>query len=128
MKRLALGGLVAACALAPTALAAASLNGTYKATITGDRFGAAVNGKWKLVVSSGHYSAYHNGALAVKGVDTVTATQVTLRDTGGPGKCIGTGRYSYKLVGTQLTFKKISDAPACAGRADVLTHPFTKVS
>jgi hypothetical protein len=128
MKRAILGALVVALALVPAALAAGSLNGTYKTTITGDRFKGAVNGKWKLVLTTGHYAAYHNGTLAVKGVDRVASTQITITDTGGPDKCVGTGKYSYKLTGTTLTFKKISDAPACAGRADVLSHPFHKAS
>ena len=44
---------------------------------------------------------------------------MTVTDTGGPGKCPGTGTYSIKVTRTTLRFKKITDA--CGPRAAVVT-------
>jgi hypothetical protein len=65
----------------------------------------------------------------VHGVFTITGVDVSLKDTGGPGKCSGTGKYSYKLKGKKLTFTKIKDSgKGYAGRVAVLTtKPLTKV-
>jgi hypothetical protein len=128
VKRIALTVVLAVLALVPVALAASTLNGAYKTTIKGSKFGAAINGRWKLKLSTGHYRALHNGTLVVKGVDTVVGHKITLTDTGGPGKCKGTGNYRYQLAGDKLTFTKISDAKACAGRQEVLKHTFKRVS
>jgi hypothetical protein len=128
VRRIALTVVVAALAIVPAALGSSSLNGTYKTTIRGSKFGAAINGRWKLKVSPGQYKAWHNGQLVVKGTDTVTGHKITLTDTGGPGKCTGTGKYKYQLTEDKLSFTKISDANACVGRETVLKHTFTRVS
>lgn len=129
MKRITLAVVLAVFALAPVALAAGTLTGTYKTTIKGSKqFGGFLNGTWKLKLRTGHYKVLHNGKLAVKGVDTVADHVITFTDTGGPQKCNGTGQYKYKVHGKKLTFTKVREAKNCAGRAVVLKHRFTKVS
>lgn len=128
MKRIALAAVLAVFALAPAALAAGTLTGTYKTTIKSSQFGGHLNGKWKLKLTSGHYKAWQNGKLIVKGSDTVTPKTVSLTDTGGPGKCTGTGVYKYSLRHDKLTFSRVSDGKSCAGREFVLKHTFHKVS
>jgi hypothetical protein len=127
MKRIALAVVLAVFAFAPAALAAGTLTGTYKTTVKHSKFGAALDGTWKLKLATGHYKALHNGKLAVKGIDTTVAHVITLTDTGGPDKCKGTGKYKYRLHGKKLTFTKISDSKACAGRSALLKYTFKKV-
>lgn len=127
MKRIALTAVLAVLALAPAALAAGTLSGTYKTMIKHSKLGAVLDGTWKLRLTTGHYTALHNGKVAVKGIDTVAAGVITLTDTAGPDKCKGTGKYKYRVHGNKLTFTKISDPNACAGRTAVLKHTFTKV-
>jgi hypothetical protein len=126
MKRIALAVVLAAFALAPAAVAAGTLTGTFKTTIKGSKqFGGFLNGTWTLKLRTGHYKVLHNGKLAVKGIDTVADHVITFTDTGGSQKCKSTGQYKYKLRGGKLRFTKVRDT--CAGRPTVLKHTFTKV-
>jgi hypothetical protein len=113
-------------AAAPAALAAGSLSGTFKTKLTGAKYG----GTWKVTFTQGKYSVTDNGRAIVHGKFTLKGAAISLTDTGGPGKCAGTGKYTYTLKGKTLTVKKVSDAgTGCAGRVAVLTtHPLTKVS
>ena len=85
-------------------------------------------GTWVITFTKGHYKVTANGHPAVKGKDTIKKNKISLTDTGGPGKCNGTGKYKFKLTAGKLKFTKISNTKSCAGRAAVLSHTFTKVS
>jgi hypothetical protein len=115
---------------ASTALAATTLSGTYQTKITGKgaySLKGGLDGTWTINVTKGKYTVKLNGKSVIKGKDVISGSHVTLTDTSGPFKCKGTGKYSFKLSGKSLTFKKIRDTAACVGRADVLAHKFTKV-
>jgi hypothetical protein len=107
------------------ALAAGGLRGTYKTKLTGRQVG----GTWTIKFARGTYHVKDNGRPIVHGVFTITGADVSFKDTGGRGKCSGTGKYSYKLRGKKLTFTKIKDSgKGCIGRVTVLTtKPLTKV-
>jgi hypothetical protein len=82
--------------------------------------------------TSGKYHVTFNGHAVVHGKYTISSNVITIKDTGGPGKCPATGKYAFKLKhgGKKLTFTLVSDSksPACIGRRDVvLGHTFTKV-
>jgi hypothetical protein len=65
----------------------------------------------------------------VHGKYTIKGSKISLRDTGGTGKCPGTGVYKFKVSGKSVTMTKLHDASACIGRETVLTSaPLTKVS
>lgn len=133
MKRLAVAlTALLLLTLTASALATGTLSGKYKTVIKNDTdLGGALNGTWVLKAKSGHYQATDNGNLVVKGKYKIKGSKITLNDTGGPGKCSGTGKYKFKLSasGSKVSFTLISDpAASCAGRKDVLTHgPFKKV-
>ena len=81
-----------------------------------------------VTFTKGHYKAAANGTVVVKGKNTIKGKKISFTDTGGPGKCKGTGKYTFKLTKGKLKFTKISDTKSCAARAMVLSHTFTKVS
>ncbi len=81
-----------------------------------------------LTFINGHYQASYQRPLAVTGKNRVKRNKIWFTDTGGPGRCRGTGKYKFKLTMGKLKFTKISDTKSCAGRAAVLSHTFTKVS
>ena len=125
MKRLALVGVaLIVLGLASTAMATGALSGKYKTVIKNDSaLNGLLNGTWVIKFSNGKYAVTDNGHATVNGKFTTSGSKISLKDTGGPGKCPGTGKYKFKKTGSKLTFTKISDpAPACAGRAGVLTH------
>ena len=127
MKRFtAIVAAVALLAAVPVALAASAPSGTYKTVLTGT---GPLVGTWKVTFKSGKYSVTDNGNAVVHGKYKISGADISLTDTGGPAKCPGTGKYTFKLKGTKLTFHKVKDqAAACIGRVDVLTtHPLTKV-
>lgn len=131
MRRIVLAmAAISILALAGTALAAGTLTGSYKTKVSGTKsFGGFLNATWVLKLTKGHYAVTRNGKLQVRGKDTIKGHVITVRDTSGPAKCSGTGKFRYTLKGKKLRFKKISDpSKACAGRDVVLSHVFTKVS
>lgn len=126
MKRLVmLVAALAAFAIVPVALAAGGLRGTYTTKLTG----TPVGGTWTIKFAGGKYHVKDNGSPVVHGVFTIKGADVTFKDTGGRGKCSGTGKYSFKVKGKKLTFTKIKDSgKGCVGRVTVLTtKPLTKV-
>ena len=133
MKRFALAAsVVAALGLCSVALAASTLSGTYKTTIHTTALGGAVNGTWTIKFKSSGYTAAHNGAVAVRGKNTIKGSKITFKDKSGKDSCLGagtTGTYKFKLHANKLKFTKISDSsPSCSGRVVVLTSAtFTKV-
>jgi hypothetical protein len=121
-------------ALAATSMAIAktvSLKGTYKTVITGKGPGTlngGLDGTWKFKLTSSSYKVSLGSKPQVQGNYTISGSTISFTDTGGPAKCAGTGKYKFKLTGDKLKLTKISDAMACIGRDDVLTHTLTNVS
>ncbi len=116
--------------LAGTALASGTLSGKYKMVIKNDSaLGGDLNGTWVIRLKTGSYHVADNGKAEVNGKYKIKGHTITFKDTGGPGKCSGTGKYKFKLTGRKLKFTLVSDPSAsCVGRKGVLTHgTFTKV-
>ncbi|HUA70618.1 MAG TPA: hypothetical protein VMA96_06040 [Solirubrobacteraceae bacterium] len=133
MKRIFTAVVVVAglafCSVAAAAVSS-SLNGTYKTTVSNSTaLGGALNGTWTVKLKNGVYHVADDGHAIVHGKYTVKGHKISLKDTGGEGKCPGTGVYKFKVSGTSVTFTKVKDAAACIGRTTVLTSaPLTKVS
>ena len=133
MKRIFTAAVIAVglsmCSVA-VAVAAVGLNGTYKTTIQSTVLGGALNGTWTVKLKNDKYHVADNGHPVVHGTYTIKGNKIRLKDTGGEGKCPGTGVYKFKVSGTSVTFTKVHDpAVACIGRVTVLTSaPLTKVS
>ena len=72
-----------------------------------------------------HNGVYHvsdDGHAVVHGNYTIKGNKISLKDTGGPAKCPGTGVYKFKVSGKSLKFTLVSDKnAACIGRRGVLT-------
>jgi len=132
MKRLAIvAALLATLVLAAAALAATKITGTYQTKITGkgaNTLGGALDGTWTVTLKSGKYTAKLNGKAVVNGNYTIKKSTISLTDTGGSGKCTGTGKFKFTLKNKVLTLKKISDAKACSPRDMVLAHKFNKIA
>ena len=128
MRKLLLSAcLVLALAVAPAALAASSLSGTYKTKVTSKADNGRLKGTWTVTFKKGTYTVKQNGKGVVKGKDTFKSGRVTFHDTSGPGKCPGTATYKYKVTGKKLKFTNVSDkSKACIGRETVLKGTFTK--
>jgi len=123
--------VVASLALCSVAAAAvsSSLNGTYKTTVQSTALGGALNGTWTVKLKNGAYHVADNGHAIVHGKYTVKGNKISLKDSGGEGKCPGTGVYKFKVSGKSVTFTKVHDKAACIGRETVLTSgPLTKTS
>lgn len=128
MIKRALPILVVLGILTNVALAASSLSGTYRATITGKP--AALNGRWQLQFRPNNVvHTVRNGKLVVVGkASWLSNRRVRFTDRSGPYECSsseGNGTYGYRLSGGHLTFAVIRDQ--CVGRKLVLTtRPFSK--
>jgi hypothetical protein len=123
--------VVVSLALCSVAAAAASfsLSGTYKTTVNSTVLGGALNGTWTVKLKNGAYHVADNGHPIVHGKYTIKGNKISLKDTGGTGRCPGTGVYKFKVSGKSVTMTKVHDAAACIGRKTVLTSgPLTKVS
>jgi hypothetical protein len=119
---------LALCSVAAAAVGS-KLNGTYQTTVTSTALGGALNGRWTVKLKNGVYRVADDGHAIVHGKYTVKGSKISLKDTGGEGKCPGTGVYKFKVSGTSITFTKVHDKAACAGRETVLTSgPLAKVS
>ena len=129
MKRIFTAVVIAVgLSVCSVAVAAVSLHGTYKRTVTSTTLGGQLNGTWTVNFKNGTYKVADGGHPIVHGNYTIKGSKISLKDTGGEGKCPGTGVYKFKVSGTSLTFKKVSDpAAACIGRRTVLVGgAFTK--
>ena len=124
--------VVVSLALCSVAAAAVSskLNGTYKTTVSGSTvLGGALNGTWKVKLKNGAYHVTNSGHPIVHGKYTLKGNKISLKDTGGEGRCPGTGVYKFKVSGKSVTLTKVHDSAACIARTTVLTSgPLTKVS
>jgi hypothetical protein len=119
---------LALCSVAAAA-ASSSLSGTYKTTVNSTVLGGALNGTWTVKLKNGAYHVADNGHPIVHGKYTIKGNKISLKDTGGTGRCPGTGVYKFKVSGKSVTMTKVHDAAACIGRKTVLTSgPLTKVS
>ncbi len=120
--------ILALCSVAAAA-ASSSLSGTYKTTVNSTVLGGALNGTWTVKLKNGAYHVADNGHPIVHGKYTIKGNKISLKDTGGTGRCPGTGVYKFKVSGKSVTMTKVHDAAACIGRKTVLTSgPLTKVS
>ncbi len=129
MKRLAITISVAAVlTVCSVALAAATLNGTYKTKIGGAPLGGALKGTWTLKFKKPAYTVTDNGAAVINGKYSINGTTITFNDKGGKDACPTPGIYRFKLNGSNLKLTRVSDSPTkCAGREGVLAGNFTKV-
>jgi hypothetical protein len=131
MKRLAmLVTVLLALAVTSVALAAGGL-GKFETKITGN--GAKTDhgkadGTWTINLrspTSGKLNLIRNGQESGGGTYVISGSKITLTPKKN-GACTTKGKYTFKLTGHTLTFKKISDT--CTERIDVLTaHPWTKI-
>ena len=131
MNRLAtLAAVLLALTVTSVALAAGGL-GKFRTKITGK--GAKtdhgkVDGTWTIDLSSptsGKLNLTLNGRDMGGGTYVISGSKITLTPKKN-GSCTTKAKYTFKLTGKTLTFKKISDT--CTVRTDVLTaHPWTKV-
>jgi hypothetical protein len=105
-----------------------TLGGSYKTKIKGNKV-PAFNATWVLNFKAGSkYTIARNGAIVVRGKDTITAKRIKFGQEKGSYACLGklaSGTYSWTLKSNKLTFKRVSDG--CPGRKIVLTsNSFTK--
>jgi hypothetical protein len=122
MKRLAVCiSVIAALALPMAVLASGALPlGKYQANV---KTPARLKGVWVLnFMKNGKYTITDNGAVVVHGHFTSTS-RIYLSNETGPAACPQFGVYAWKRTGKTLKFTKVSDP--CAGRAAVLSLPFT---
>ncbi len=125
MKRLVIALSVAALlVVASVAMAKGGLNGSWQTKITTPK---QLKGTWVVKFTPGHYNVKLGKTPIVHGTDTIKGNKISLTDTGGAGKCKGTGVYKFKITGAKLNFTKVSDTKACSGRSTVLSHTFTKL-
>jgi len=114
---------LALLASAATASAAGGLSGTFKTKISSGQLA----GTWTIKFSHGNYKVSADGTAVVRGKYTVSGSTLTMKDSGGKLACGPTGRYTFIRSGSKLKLKNTGDhTQACAGRATVLAHTFTK--
>ena len=111
------------------AAAGSTLSGSYQTKIKVN-YASAFNATWVLdFKAGGKYTVARNGAIVVRGKDTITATKITFGHESGANACLGklaSGSYSWKLKGGKLTLKSINDR--CTGRKFILTsNSFAKI-
>jgi hypothetical protein len=130
VKRLIIASsILVALIVATVAFAAGTLSGTYTTKITGkgaNTLNGALDGTWTIKIKNGKYTVKLGSKAEVNGNYAIKGSTISLTDTGGPGKCKGTGKYKFKISGKSVTLTKVKDAKGCAARADVLAHKLTK--
>lgn len=120
-----LAALVLALTLAPVA-AAAGGPGKFETKLTGKSaktLHGQLDGTWTLDLSSpksGRVNLVLNGQEKGGGRYVISGSTITLTPKKN-GACTTKGKYTFKVTGNTLTFKKINDT--CAQRWDVLTAP-----
>jgi hypothetical protein len=125
-KRFAIVTVLLALLVGATAgtASAASLSGTFTTTIHGS---GALAGTWSIKFSHGNYKVIDNGRTVVRGTYTASGPKLVMKDTSGVAACRPTGRYTFSRSGRKLKLHNTGDrSAACAGRATVLSHTFTK--
>jgi hypothetical protein len=111
--------LVLAAASAALAMASSGLSGTYKTTVN---TAGSLDGTYEITFSPGHFTLHAPYNLIGHGTYTISGSKITLH---GPGKCTAAGVYDFKLSGSSLTFKKISDP--CSRASVLIAHAMKKV-
>jgi hypothetical protein len=132
MKRLmVLASLLLALIVATAALAASGGLGKFQTKLTGKGANTEhgmLDGTWTIDLStptSGKVKLTWNGESSGGGKYVISGSKITLTPKKN-GSCKTKGKYTFTLVGNQLTFTKITDT--CIERRDVLTaHAWTKV-
>ena len=124
-KRLVVAAVaIVALGVSSTALAVGGVAGKYAATI---RSPAELKGKWVLTLAGGgSYTVAVNGKLLARGRYTATPKTITFSRERGSG-CVGNGTYGWLRSGKTVNFVRKRETASCAGRAAVLSHPFTQV-
>jgi hypothetical protein len=116
-------------ALVSVAIAASTLVGSFKTKISGQT-PATLNATWIVSFKSSHkYAIARNGAVVVRGRDTISGEKLTFGHETGPMACLGSqaaATYHWSLKGSKLTLKPVSET--CSPRKIVLTtKPLTKI-
>jgi hypothetical protein len=106
--------------ITPIALASGGLSGTYSTKITKPMM---IRGTWKVKFAAGVDTVDLNGRREAGGTYTVSGSTITFKRATSGG-CDKPGRYLFRLAGETLQFHRIKDA--CANRAAILAHRFTK--
>jgi hypothetical protein len=127
MRRIVALATVALVVASP-AIAAGTLSGSFRSTISG-KTPAAIDGTWVVSFKAHHkYTISRNGATVVRGQDTISTNKVTFGHETGPMACLGSqaaATYRWSLKNRKLTLKPVSEP--CPGRKIVLTtHPLKK--
>ncbi len=124
--------IIAAAALLLSASASAqtTLSGTYVGKVVGKK-PASLNGTWALLINErGDYAIQKGGLGTVAlGHAKVAGNRITFQKETGTRACKGkqaSGRYTWSLKGSTLTFKRLYDL--CLGRRTVLGEPMKKYS
>lgn len=107
-------------ALAPGALAAsAKLSGTYETTVSS---AGSLNGTYRITFSPGKFVLRGPYGTEGHGTYSISGSRMAVH---GPGACKATGTYDFKVSGSSLTFKKLSDP--CPRAAILTAHALKKV-
>jgi hypothetical protein len=108
--------------VAPGALAAQGLSGTYSTKITAP---AMIKGTWSVNFHNGKTKISRNGQPRTAGAYTISGSTITFNKPTKKSGCHKPGKYSFSVTGNQLKFTKISDP--CFPRNKILARTFTKV-
>lgn len=110
---------------ASAAFASGGLSGRFKAKLTGTGTGTdngALDGVWTATLKSGKITLAWDGVTASGGTYKVSGSTIVVTPNKG-GICKGPGKYSYKVSGNKVTFKRIVDG--CGTREVVLARVWT---
>ena len=110
--RIAILALVVSAIPSSLALASSGPSGTYVTTVN---TAGNLNGKYQITFSPGHFVLRAPYGITGHGTDAVSGRRITLH---GPGTCKPAGVYEFRMSGSSLSFRKISDP---CPRAKVLT-------
>ena len=131
MWRLAVAASVsAALAASSVALAATTVSGTYRTTITSTALDGLVKGTWTVVFKGGVITAAKNGIVATHGKYSIAGSKITFRPAPGQDRCPTVSVYRFQASGARLKFTLISGSssnPSCVAQKLILAGSFTKV-
>lgn len=106
-------------ALAPGALAASALSGTYETTV---KSAGSLNGTYRITFGPGRFVLRAPYGIEGRGTYSISGSKMTVH---GPGACKATGTYEFKLSRSSLTFRKLSDP--CPRAAILTAHALKRV-